>query len=74
MMQNAGKYILFIGIVLTVAGLILMTGGDKLRWLGRLPGDIRIENEHFRFYFPVTTMILLSLLLSLILHLLRKFL
>ena len=74
MMQNAGKYILFIGIVLTVAGLILMTGGDKLRWLGRLPGDIRIEKEHFRFYFPVTTMILLSLLLSLILHLLRKFL
>jgi len=72
-MQNAGKYILFLGIVLTVAGLILIAGGDKLRWLGRLPGDIRIEKEHFRFYFPVTTMILVSLLLSLILHLFRKF-
>jgi hypothetical protein len=72
-MQNAGKYILFLGIVLTVAGLILIAGGDKFRWLGRLPGDIRIEKEHFRFYFPVTTMILVSLLLSLILHLFRKF-
>lgn len=42
-------------------------------WLGRLPGDIRIEREHFRFYFPITTMILLSLLLNLILRVIQRF-
>jgi hypothetical protein len=72
MLQSMGKYIIFIGIVLVVAGLILHVGGDRLRWLGHLPGDIRIEKENFRFYFPVTTMILVSLLLTVIIHIIKK--
>lgn len=55
-------------------GLIVYFFGDKLHWIGRLPGDIRVERENFRFYFPVTTMILLSLLLTLIVNLMKRFL
>ena len=47
---------------------------DKMHWIGRLPGDIRIERENFKFYFPITTMILLSLLLTLIVNIVRRFL
>jgi hypothetical protein len=44
-----------------------------LHWIGRLPGDIRIERENFRFYFPLATMILFSILLTVIVNLVRKF-
>jgi hypothetical protein len=72
MPQTLGKYIIFIGIILVIAGLLLHFGGDRLKWLGHLPGDIRIEKENFRFYFPVTTLIIVSVLLSLIVNLIKK--
>jgi H+/Cl- antiporter ClcA len=71
-MHQIGKYLIIIGIIAVLAGLILYFFGNRLSWLGHLPGDIRVEKEHFRFYFPITTMILLSLLLSLILWIIRK--
>ena len=43
----------------------------SIPWLGRLPGDIRIERENFRFYFPLVTCLLLSLILSLVVWLIR---
>jgi hypothetical protein len=61
-----------IGVILVIAGLILYFAGGRLTWLGRLPGDIRIERENFKLYFPLTTMIILSLLLTLILWIIRK--
>ena len=72
MNEETGKYIITAGIILVTAGLIIYFFHDKLHWLGRLPGDIRIERENFRFYFPVTTMILLSIIFSLVLWLCRK--
>jgi hypothetical protein len=69
-----GKYIIGIGILIIVIGVIVYFFGDKLHWIGRLPGDIRVEKENFRFYFPITTMILTSLLLTLIVNLIKKFL
>jgi hypothetical protein len=63
-----------IGLGLVALGLVVYFFHDKLHWIGRLPGDIRIQNEHLRFYFPITTMLLLSLLVSLLLHLVRRFL
>lgn len=72
-MTQAGKILIAAGIILLIAGLVLLFAGDKFSWLGRLPGDIRVEKENFRFYFPVTTMILLSILLTFILWLIRKF-
>jgi len=55
-----------------IAGLIILFGGNKLGWVGRLPGDIRIERENFRFYFPLATMILFSILLTVIIWIIRK--
>ena len=62
---------------LIVTGLIVLAIGLLWPWLGklplgRLPGDIVVDRENFRFYFPLTTMILLSVLLSLVLWILRK--
>lgn len=66
-MTNAlGKWLIIAGCLIVFAGLVLFFAGNKLGWLGHLPGDIRIEREHFRFYFPITTMILVSIILSLI--------
>jgi H+/Cl- antiporter ClcA len=68
------RILIIAGIVLIIIGIIWYFFDDKLSWLGRLPGDIRVEREHFKFYFPFTTMILISLILSLLLHLIKKFL
>ncbi|HWI93146.1 MAG TPA: DUF2905 domain-containing protein [Flavisolibacter sp.] len=72
--QNTGKYIIGFGIIIIVVGLMIYFFHDKLHWIGRLPGDIRVEKENFRFYFPITTMILISLLLTLIINLIKRFL
>ena len=72
--QNTGKYILLIGGFIVLVGLVVYFWGNKLHWIGRLPGDFRIEKENFRFYFPLTTMILLSLLLTLVVNLLKRWL
>lgn len=61
------------GGLIFLAGLIWYFFGDKLGWIGRLPGDIRIERENFKFYFPITTMILFSVVLTVVVWLLRKF-
>ena len=73
MNSETGKWVIGIGVVIIIVGIIIYFFHDKLSWIGRLPGDIRIEKENFRFYFPITTMILFSLLGTLILWLIRKF-
>jgi Protein of unknown function (DUF2905) len=71
MNSQTGKYIILIGAIIILAGIIIYFFHNKLNWIGRLPGDIRIEKENFRFYFPITTIILLSIVLTLILRLIR---
>ena len=73
MNPGLGKYIIIIGLCLLVIGIIIYFFHDKLNWIGNLPGDIRVKRENFSFYFPITTMILFSLVLSLIIYLVRKF-
>lgn len=72
MNSTAGKYIIIAGFFIVLLGIIIYFFHDKLNWIGKLPGDIRIEKEKFRFYFPITTMILLSILTTLIIWLIRK--
>jgi hypothetical protein len=72
-MQALGRTIIIIGIIIVVAGIILWLFGDRLNWLGNLPGDIKVKRENFSFYFPITTMILFSLVLSLVIWLIRRF-
>jgi hypothetical protein len=70
-MRDWGKFIAVIGVIITLLGL-LMWSGFAPKWLGRLPGDIRIEREHSAFYFPIVTCIILSILLSLLLSIFRR--
>jgi hypothetical protein len=74
MNSNTGKWIILAGLAIVLAGIVVYFFSDKLRWLGHLPGDIRMEKENVRFYFPITTMIMVSLILSLGLYIIRKFL
>jgi hypothetical protein len=73
MNSETGKWIIGIGAIAILVGVIIYFFHDKLNWIGRLPGDIRVEKENFKFYFPITTMILFSLLGTFILWLIRKF-
>lgn len=73
MEQNTAKYIIFAGLAIVVIGVLFYFLGDKLKWIGNLPGDIKIEKENTRIYFPITTMILVSIVGSLLLNLIRKF-
>lgn len=59
------------GLILVAAGVII-SFAPRLPWLGRLPGDIYIKKDHFSFFFPLTTCILLSAIVSFILWLLRR--
>ena len=60
-----------IGVVMTLVGLVMWSGFAP-KWLGRLPGDIRIEREHSAFYFPIVTCIILSIVLSLLFSIFRR--
>ncbi len=61
-MRELGRFIVIIGVIATLVGLVMWSGFAP-KWLGRLPGDIRIEREHSSFYFPIVTCIVLSIVL-----------
>ncbi len=65
-----GWMLLVLGLVIAGIGLVWLMV-PSIPWLGRLPGDIRIETENTRFYFPLATCLLLSLVLSLFLWVIR---
>ena len=70
-MNELGKFLVIVGVVLAIVGLILWSGFAP-KWLGRLPGDIRIEREHSVFNFPIVTCIIISIVLSLLLSIFRR--
>ncbi|MGH7810471.1 MAG: DUF2905 domain-containing protein [Candidatus Binatia bacterium] len=70
-MTGLGKALIYFGLILVVVGVILSFAG-KLPWLGQLPGDISIQRDRFSFYFPITTCILISVLISLVLYFFRR--
>jgi hypothetical protein len=65
-----GWMLLVLGLVIAGVGLVWILA-PSIPWLGRLPGDIRIERENVRIYFPLLTCLLLSLVLSLVVWLIR---
>ncbi len=73
MNSETGKWIIAAGVLIVVAGVIIYFFHDKLNWIGRLPGDIRVEKENFRFYFPITTMIIFSILVTVIIQVVKRF-
>jgi hypothetical protein len=74
-MADVGRTLVLLGVVLVVLGGALWLGGAvgvKVPFLGRLPGDVHVERGNWSFYFPLTTSILLSIVLTLILALLSR--
>jgi hypothetical protein len=70
-MSNLGWTLVIAGLAIAAVGLFFVFG-PSIPWLGRLPGDIRVEGEHTRFYFPLTTCIVLSVVLSVAAWLIQK--
>ncbi len=70
-MQEIGRFLIIISAILGFSGLLL-TFFDKIPFIGKLPGDILIQRKNFTFYFPLTTSILISIILTIIFNLLRK--
>ena len=67
-----------IGVMIVIAGAILIGFGllvyaGALRWFGKLPGDIRYESDHAQFNAPIVSMLIISLVVSLLFYLLRRF-
>jgi Protein of unknown function (DUF2905). len=71
-MKDIARILIFSGGLLLLAGLVIYLVGDKLRWFGNLPGDIRIERPGFSFYMPLTSMLLLSAVASVVIWVARK--
>jgi len=72
MPKTLGNILILIGIAAILIGLILRLMG-RLKWIGKLPGDIIIQKGNFTFYFPLMTGLLTSFFLSLLLFLVFKF-
>ncbi|MDD5428867.1 MAG: DUF2905 domain-containing protein [Candidatus Omnitrophica bacterium] len=70
-MNPVGRTLILLGIIFIAAGIFFTLGG-KLSWLGKLPGDICIQKRNFTFFFPITTSIIISVILSVIFILLRR--
>lgn len=66
------RFLILAGIIFVVVGIVLQLFPGLMNWLGRLPGDIRYETESTRIYIPITTMLLLSILLTIAVNLLRR--
>ena len=66
-----GKMLILLGVLIIVIGLLLLVG-EKIPWVGRLPGDIIIRKKNFTFYFPLATSIVISIILTLLFTLFRK--
>jgi len=70
-MTGMGKMFIILGIVLIVIGLAFMFG-DRIPYLGKLPGDIYVKRERFSFFFPITTSIIISVILSILFSIFRR--
>lgn len=70
-MPAMAKMLIIMGVVLIAVGLVIAYG-PKIPWLGKLPGDISIKKGNFSFYFPITTSIIISIILTILFSVFRK--
>lgn len=71
MKNKMGHWLIITGIILLIAGIILLYFPGLIKWFGNLPGDINIRKEGTRIFFPVTSLVLISIILTLIVNLIR---
>ena len=67
--MEPAKILIGIGLLILLAGLILNYAPWLINWFGKLPGDIRIQNENSFFFFPITSMLIISAVISLLIRL-----
>lgn len=72
-MKNIGFILLIAGAFIFLAGLLFFFS-EKIPWLGHLPGDIHLKGKNFSFHFPLVTCLLISLLLTILINIILKFL
>ena len=70
-LEQIVKILIFLGIIIILIG-VLFFFGDKIPFIGKLPGDIYIKKKNFTLYFPIVSSIIISLIISLIIYLFRK--
>jgi hypothetical protein len=71
-MADFGKLLIIIGLVIAFAGVVILVAVRFFPWLGNLPGDFRIESENFKLYFPLATMLLISILGTILLNIILR--
>ena len=71
-MQEIGKFVVILGVLLVVVGVLLWRFPGLFAWVGKLPGDIAVQKGNFSFYFPVVTCIVVSIILTLLSWLFRR--
>lgn len=72
-MGGISKLLISIGLLFIIMGLLTWLFGGLFSWFGKLPGDIRIQGEHYFIYAPITSMILISIILNVLIYLFSKF-
>jgi len=70
---NWGKLLIYIGISIAILGVLITSIDINFNWFGNLPGDIKIDKENFKLFFPFTSMIIVTIILNLIIYLIRTF-
>ncbi len=70
-MKDLGRWIIYFGIAAIVIGLIMNQFSDKLGWIGRLPGDVRLGYGDVKIYFPITTLIIINIAIFFILRIIQ---
>ncbi|MBP9501335.1 MAG: DUF2905 domain-containing protein [Candidatus Promineofilum sp.] len=71
-MVEFGRLLLIIGLAIAFCGLVILVANRYLPWLGNLPGDMRFEGENYKVYFPLATMILVSILGTILLNIVLR--
>jgi hypothetical protein len=70
---NTGRWLIIAGIALIIIGIVIRYAPLLVNWFGKLPGDVRIEKENGKVFIPVTSMIIISIVLTILVNLLRFF-
>ena len=71
---NWSKFLIYLGLIIAFLGFIFSYFNINLSWFGRLRGDVRIEKENSRIFFPITSMIILSIVINILIYLIKLFL
>ncbi len=70
-MGEIGRWLIGAGVIICIVGVVFLVAG-RVPWLGRLPGDIVIEREHFSMFIPITTMLIISLILTIVVNIIAR--